>query len=464
MNHSTASIAISSEWTSAERDAETLALRLKDRIVSRDTTIGVIGLGYVGLPQARACCQAGFRVIGFDVDTEKVAMLNAGASYIRHIPAGMVQAMRQGDRFTATSDHTRLGEADAILICVPTPLTRQREPEIGYILETGRAIARQLRPGQLIILQSTTYPGTTREVLLPILEAGGLKVGRDFFLAFSPEREDPGNDGFETATIPKVVGADDPLSRELAAMLLAASIEQVVPVSSSATAEAVKLTENIFRAVNIGLVNELKGIYERMGIDIWEVIDAAKTKPFGFMAFYPGPGLGGHCIPIDPFYLTWKAREYGILTQFVELAGQINTAMPEKVVQCLAQTLDQRFGRGLKDTRVLVVGVAYKKNVDDMRESPALRILDLLRARGAAVDYVDPFIPVIPATREHPDLAGMRSVSWTADTLASYHAAVICTDHDRLDYAGLVAHCPLVVDTRNATRHVSQGRERIVKA
>ncbi|MBF0129338.1 MAG: nucleotide sugar dehydrogenase [Alphaproteobacteria bacterium] len=440
------------------------AADLLRRMRERAARVGVIGLGYVGLPLARAFAGKGFSCLGFDVDPAKVEALNAGRSYIRHIADADIAAMRATGRFEATGDFRRIAEADALLICVPTPLTRHREPDMSFIVGTGEAIAPHLRPTQLVVLESTTYPGTTTEVLRPILERSGLKAGEDIFLAFSPEREDPANPDFTTSTIPKVIGADDDMARSLASALYGAIVERLVPVSSTATAEAVKLTENIFRSVNIALVNELKLIFTRMGIDVWEVIEAAKTKPFGFMPFYPGPGLGGHCIPIDPFYLTWKAREFEVATRFIELAGQINTAMPAYVVDVLAEALGQRFERSLKGSRVLLLGMAYKKNVDDTRESPALKLIELIEKRGAVVDYHDPFVPVVPMTREHPEFAGRRSVPLTAEALSRYHAALICTDHDSVDYAELVRGCPLVVDTRNATRDVVHGRERIVKA
>lgn len=444
--------------------ADTREAVLLSRIRDRTARVGIVGLGYVGLPLVRAFRAKGLSVLGFDIDQEKVDQLNAGRSYIRHISADMVAGMLADDGFRATSDFSRLAEVDAILICVPTPLTRHREPDLRFVVGTAETIARHQRPGQLVVLESTTYPGTTSEVVRPILERGGLVTGRDYFLAFSPEREDPGNPVHTAETTPKVVGADDPASRTLAEALYAWVAPRLVTVSSAATAEAVKLTENIFRSVNIALVNELKMVFERMGIDIWEVIDGAKTKPFGFMPFYPGPGLGGHCIPIDPFYLTWKAREYDVATHFIELAGEINTAMPGYVVDRLALALDARRGRGLNGARVLLIGAAYKKNVDDTRESPALRIIELLCGRGAEVDYHDPLVAEIGPTREHPSLTGMRSIPWDATALAGYDAALICTDHDAVDYADLVVHCPLVVDTRNATRNVTEGRERIVKA
>ncbi len=434
------------------------------RFEARDAKVGVVGLGYVGLPLVKAFNARGFQVTGFDVDQRKVTQLQAGESYIRMIPASAIGEMVDSGRFRATVDFAETGAMDAILICVPTPLDQRREPDLSYVERTAESIAPHLRPGQLVVLESTTYPGTTDELLRPILERGGLVSGRDFFLAYSPEREDPGNPKYETSTIPKVVGGDGPEAAGLAAALYDQVVTQVVPVSSLATAEAVKLTENIFRAVNIALVNELKLIYEKMGIDVWEVIDAAKTKPFGFMPFYPGPGLGGHCIPIDPFYLSWKARQYGVDARFIELAGEINTAMPEHVVGRLGEALDERAGKALGDARVLVVGVAYKKNVDDIRESPALRILSLLRANGAWVDYFDPYIPEIQTAREHAELSGMRSIDWTPKNIATYDAALICTDHDEIDYEALVRDSRLVVDTRNAAAQVQSHRDRIVKA
>lgn len=437
---------------------------LEKRFLDRTARIGVVGLGYVGLPLAEAFAREGFSVTGFDIDEAKVRLLNEGKTYIRHIPDARIAAIVDSGKFRASTDYSDAADMDAILICVPTPLTRFREPDLKFVISTGEAIAPHLRAGQMIVLESTTWPGTTTEVLKPILEAGGLRSGGDFFLAYSPEREDPGNPDYGATTIPKVVGGDGDAALRLAAALYGQIVGDVVPVSSAATAEAVKLTENIFRAVNIALANELKLVYDRMGIDVWEVIDAAKTKPFGYMPFYPGPGLGGHCIPIDPFYLTWKAREYGLSTRFIELAGEINTGMPRHVVRRLAEALDARTGKGLNGARILLVGLAYKKNVDDTRESPALTIIELLEERGAAVDYFDPYVAEIPMTREHAPLAGRQSVVWAPQALASYDAAFICTDHDDVDYAELVAHSRLVVDTRNATRNVTENRERVVKA
>lgn len=367
-------------------------------------------------------------------------------------------------RFSATSDFSRLGECDIIAICVPTPLTRHREPDLSYVANTCREIAKTLRPGQLIVLESTTWPGTTEEVMKPILEKGGLVAGRDFFLGYSPEREDPGNRDFETSTIPKVVAGDGEAASAMVAAFYGAVVKTVVPVSGTRTAEAVKLTENVFRAVNIALVNELKLVYERMGIDIWEVIDAAKTKPFGYMPFYPGPGLGGHCIPIDPFYLTWKSREYDLPTRFIELAGEINTAMPRHVVDRLAEALDRSLGKALSRSRILLLGLAYKKNVPDIRESPSLKLMELLIERGADVAYHDPFLAEIPRTREYGHLKGRRSVAIDPQALEGFDAAIIATDHDAVDYAAIASLLPLVIDTRNVFARAGIAAENVVKA
>ncbi|HSZ74138.1 MAG TPA: nucleotide sugar dehydrogenase [Rhizomicrobium sp.] len=439
--------------------------QLARRIETRNALIGVIGLGYVGQPLAIAAHAKGFRVLGFDIDPDRVAALNDGRSSIRTIPDEKIVTMRQGNRFQATNDLKELSKPDVIVICVPTPLNKYREPDMSFVQSTAEDIGRALRPGQLICLESTTYPGTTTELLKPILETGDYKVGRDVFLAFSPEREDPGNANFGTTNIPKVVGADDDASRKLAETFYRGLVDKIVPVSSSATAEAVKLTENIFRCVNIALVNELKHVYRHMGINVWEVIDAAATKPFGFMPFYPGPGLGGHCIPIDPFYLSWKAREHEVPTRFIELAGEINTTEPKQVVAALAHALSERKRKSLNGARILLLGLAYKKNVDDMRESPALAIMRLLEAQGCRIAYYDPWIPEIPETREHIEFAGRRSIPWETERFAErFDAALIVTDHDAVDYGELVSVLDLVVDTRNATRKVVNGRERIVMA
>jgi UDP-N-acetyl-D-glucosamine dehydrogenase len=440
------------------------AAALATRIAARTATVAIIGLGYVGLPLARIFVERGFPVLGFDTDPAKVDALAAGRSYIHHIGPEVIGALNATGRFSVTADAARLGEADALLICVPTPLTRHREPDMTYVVATAETIAATLRPGQLVILESSTYPGTTAEVVKPILERAGLRSGSDIFLAYSPEREDPGNIDHSTSRIPKVVGAEGEEALALSLALYDAVVPRTVPVSSAATAEAVKLTENIFRAVNIALVNELKQIYAAMGIDVWEVINAAATKPFGFMPFWPGPGLGGHCIPIDPFYLTWKAREHEVATRFIELAGEINTAMPRWVVQRLADALNDRAGKGLKGARILLLGAAYKKNVDDMRESPTLKIIELLEERGAVVDYHDPYVPEIRPSREYPHLAGRRSVPWDLGAFGGYDAAMIVTDHDGLDYAGLVAAMRLVVDTRNACRRAGADGPSLVLA
>jgi UDP-N-acetyl-D-glucosamine dehydrogenase len=441
-------------------DVDALAARFRDR----SAKIGVIGLGYVGLPLARTIAERGFTVLGFDLDPVKVARLNNGESYIRHISSESIAVLREAGRLAATGDVSRLGEADAILLCVPTPLTRQREPDLSFVLRTTESLAPHLRAGQLIVLESTTYPGTTREIMQPILEGSGLRSERDFFLAYSPEREDPGNPEFGAGNIPKVVGGHGPNALRLACAFYDAVAGETVPVSSLETAEAVKLTENIFRAVNIALVNELKIVFEAMGIDVWGVIEAAKTKPFGYMPFYPGPGLGGHCIPIDPFYLTWKAREFGVSTRFVELAGEVNTAMPQRVVDKTVAVLSERAGLAVRGARVLVIGVGYKKNVEDPRESPAMSIMESLERRGAQVAFHDPLLGELPQTRAHPGLAGRRSTPLTAAELATFDIAIICTDHDMIDYRLLVDACRLVVDTRNVCARLGLAGERVIKA
>ncbi|MEN3930544.1 nucleotide sugar dehydrogenase [Microvirga sp. W0021] len=452
----------SSRLDSAPKPA--LADQLVTSIEERKFTIGVIGLGYVGLPLSLAGVSAGFKVIGFDINEERVAGLNRGEPMIRHLPEGAVARAVANGLFRATSSFNALAEVDAIIICVPTPLTKHGTPDLSYIRNTTEEIARHLKAGQLIVLESTTYPGTTTEVVKPILEHTGLKCGQDFLLAFSPEREDPGNIDFSTTRIPKVVGGEGPDALRVANALYGALIDKTVPVSSTATAEAVKLTENIFRAVNIALVNELKGVYDAMGIDIWEVIEAAKTKPFGFMPFYPGPGLGGHCIPIDPFYLSWKAKEYDTPARFIELAGEINTRMPYKVVERLAESLDRRFGEGLKDARILLVGLAYKKNVDDIRESPALKLMELLEERGARVDFYDPYVSEIPATREYGHFKNRKSVALSEAALGSYSAVLIVTDHDIINYAQIADNSRLIIDTRNACHKAGIISDKVVKA
>jgi len=433
--------------------------------------VAIIGCGYVGLPLALRFAEAGHKVTGFDTDPEKVRMLNAGKSYIDHIPQTKIQQFVNSRHFNAVTDFSKLKEADAIIICVPTPLNEYREPDLSYVENTALSIQPHLQKGQLVVLESTTYPGTTEELVLPILEKSGLRcpivtgpenenVPVDFFLAFSPEREDPGNKQFGLAQIPKVVGGINPPSGRAAIAIYAQVVARVVPVSSTRAAELAKLLENIFRCVNIALVNELKLLCLRMGVDVWEVIDAASTKPFGFMPFYPGPGLGGHCIPVDPFYLSWKAREYDFSTRFIELAGEINTSMPYHVVDSIADALDQRK-KSLKASKLLILGVAYKKDVDDLRESPTLKIMEILMKRGVEFDYNDPYFPQLHKMR-HYDYSNMQSVPLNADTLAKYDAVLIATDHSSYDYAAIVDGAKLVVDTRNATRRVIRQREKIV--
>ena len=422
---------------------------LKSRIARREYTVGVVGLGYVGLPLVLRFGDVGFRVIGFDVDAAKVKQLNDGGSYIQHVPAARVEALRAAGRFEATTALERLAEPDAIIICVPTPLTRHRDPDLQYVEKTADAVAAVLRRNQLVCLESTTYPGTTDEIVLPRLQAGGLRVGEDFFLAFSPEREDPGNSQFDTATIPKVVGGVTPACLALATALYAEAIKQVVPVGSTQVAEATKILENVYRAVNIALVNELKIAFERMGINVWDVIEAAKTKPFGFQPFYPGPGLGGHCIPIDPFYLTWKAREYGVATRFIELAGEINAGMPAYVILKLMEALNER-GKALKGSRILVLGAAYKKDTDDSRESPGLEIMEELFHKGAKVDYSDPHLPRLPIVRKHK--IDLTSVALSEASIRPYDAVLLVTDHSRFPYELIHRSASLIVDSRNAFR------------
>ncbi len=421
------------------------------KVEAQELRVGIVGLGYVGLPLAEAFVRKNLPVVGFDIDDSKITHLESGKSYIKHISDARIQSMFASGKFSATTDFEGLKTVDAILICVPTPLGKHREPDLSYVIATTENIAKHVQSGQMVALESTTYPGTSEEVLLPILEKSGLRAGVDFAIAYSPEREDPGNPEFETSTIPKVVGASSDAERAMACALYGA-IVPTVPVANLRTAEAVKLTENIFRAVNIALVNELKVVYEAMDIDVWDVIEAAKTKPFGYMAFYPGPGLGGHCIPIDPFYLTWKARAYGLNTRFIELAGEINSNMPGHVIDRLAEAMNENLGLAMKGAKALVVGLAYKKNVDDMRESPALELIDKLRERGMEVEYYDPYIPVAPSIREHPEVEGMRSVEWTEAALGKFDVALIATDHDGVDYTPLLASVGLVVDTRNAIR------------
>ncbi len=431
---------------------------------SGDNTIAVIGLGYVGLPLALRFARAGCRVVGLDIDLAKVQKLKQGQSYIKHIPADAIRAALRSGRFAPSNDFSQIANVQAVLICVPTPLTKHREPDLSYVLNTGQTIAKHLKRGQLVVLESTTYPGTTDTELRNVLETGsGLKAGADFNLAFSPEREDPGNTAVDPSAVPKLVGGFTVACTTRTCAVYRCAFKTVVPVSSCRVAEAAKLLENIFRSVNIALVNELKLVYEAMGIDIWEVIEAAKTKPFGFMPFYPGPGLGGHCIPIDPFYLTWKAREVGKDTKFIELAGQINTSMPEHVLQKIIQALNANE-KPLKGSKVLVLGLAYKPNVDDDRESPAYELMDLLKGRGAEVAYYDPHIPVIRPTREHPHWAGARSVPWDRRTISQFDAVVIVTHHKAVNYRQLAQWAKCIVDTRNAMAGVKTRPHQLWKA
>jgi UDP-N-acetyl-D-glucosamine dehydrogenase len=438
--------------------------QFEEKLADGTLNIGVIGLGYVGLPLTHAFWRAGLKVHGFDIDTVKIDKLSAGESYINHFAATNVRAMNESGRFFATGDFARLSGMDAILICVPTPITAAREPDLKFVVATCETIARHLRPGTLVVLESTTYPGTTTDVVRPILQASGLKAGLEFQLAFSPEREDPGSK-YDTHAIPKIVGGIDAYSGDLAARFYRTAFTQVHKVSDAQTAEAVKITENVFRAVNIALVNELKVAYGEMGINIWEVIEAAKTKPFGYMAFYPGPGLGGHCIPIDPFYLSWRARMFGVDTKFIELAGEVNRAMPRIVVQTLQKALSDRFSRAIKGAKILVAGISYKKNIDDLRESPAVHIIQMLSVLGAEIAYYDPFFPTLPQTRDHAQLGGMKSVSFDQQTLAEFDAVLIATDHDCFDFEQMTRWSKLVVDTRNATKSVPADlRSKIVLA
>lgn len=414
------------------------------KFADKSAKIGIVGLGYVGLPLMLRYADIGYQVLGFDIDEEKVRKLNNGESYIEHIPADKIAAARNS-LFEATTDFSRIGEVEAVILCVPTPLNKYREPDMSFVIDTTDAVKPYLRAGQVLSLESTTYPGTTEEELLPRVEEGGLKVGENVFLVYSPEREDPGNPDFETRTIPKVIGGHTPACLEVGIALYRPAIDKVVPVSSTKAAELTKLLENIHRAVNIGLVNEMKIVADKMGVDIHEVIDAAATKPFGFVAYYPGPGLGGHCIPIDPFYLTWKAREYGVNTRFIELAGEVNSAMPEYVVNKTALALNDR-NRSIKGSKILVLGIAYKKNVDDMRESPSVEVMELLRDLGAEVAYSDPHVPVFPKMREHK--FDLRSEPFTAENLAKFDCVVLATDHDKFDYDLLKQHARLIIDTR----------------
>ncbi|MBT3989082.1 MAG: nucleotide sugar dehydrogenase [Rhodospirillaceae bacterium] len=438
--------------------------QLRESFEIKSAKIGVIGLGYVGLPLILTFVDKGFTTIGFDIDETKVTALENGQSYISHIPGEATTTAISEGQFLPTTDFSKIAGVDAILICVPTPLGENQEPDLSYVVSTGELIAPYMRAGQLVVLESTTYPGTSSEILKPILEKNGLKSGEDLFLAYSPEREDPGNPNFATASIPKVVGGDGPDASTLATALYDQIVVKTIPVTSMEVAEAVKLTENIFRSVNIAMVNELKVIYDKMGIDIWEVIEAAKSKPFGYMPFYPGPGLGGHCIPIDPFYLTYRAKQFGEDTRFIELAGEINTQMPAHVVGVLQAALKEKSGSDLKGASILLIGLAYKKNVNDTRESPAFMLMEIMESQGAEVAYFDPFVPILPKTREHASFAGRKSIPWSPENIAQYDAALICTDHDDINYEELVTHSKLVIDTRNATSSLQGHSDNIIKA
>ena len=443
---------------------EQLVAALAGKIADKTAKVGIIGLGYVGLPLISAFTNAGLKCLGFDVDAEKVTLLKQGRSYIKHIPSERIADWIQRGVLDPTNDMSRLCEADALLICVPTPLNESRDPDLQYIESTAQSIAKVLRPGQLIILESTTYPTTTRDVMVPILNKNpaGLVCGTDFFAAFSPEREDPGNPNYTAAGIPKVVGGTDAASGDLACALYAHAIVKVIRVDNAEIAEACKILENTYRAVNIALVNELKMLFDRMGIDIWKVVDAAKTKPFGFQAFYPGPGLGGHCIPIDPFYLSWLARRQGMSTRFIELAGEVNTSMPRYVVGRVAEFLNDR-AKPVRGSKICILGMAYKKDVDDPRESPSFELMELLLQQGAVLTYSDPHVPALPKMR-HYHLPAMQSSPLTEEFLADQDCVLISTDHSAFDYNFIVQHANLVVDTRNATKNVTSGRHKIFRA
>ena len=433
---------------------------LLERIQKKDAKIGVVGLGYVGLPLVIEFCKSGFSVTGLDIDEKKIEALSEGKSFIKHIPDEKIQALNGVGSFKAITDFEQVKNLDCILICVPTPLNKNREPDMSYIVSTAKQIAPHMKKGQLIVLESTTYPGTTQDILLPELEFGsGLKGNEDFFVAYSPEREDPNNKDYTTASIPKVIGSDHPTGLEISEALYSCIINTTVPVSSTQVAEATKLMENIFRSVNIALVNELKMVFDKMGIDIWEVIEASSTKPFGFMPFYPGPGLGGHCIPIDPFYLTWKAREYNVSTRFIELAGEVNISMPEYVLQKTFEALNQS-GKSVKDSKIILLGLAYKKNVDDHRESVTFKIMDLLSKNGANVEYNDPYIPEIMPVREYKQFVGKKSVP--LENLNQYDLTIILTDHSSYNYEAIVEQSKIVVDTRNACAEIKS--DKIIKA
>ena len=438
-------------------------MNLLTKIKSKKAVIGIVGLGYVGLPLAFAFRKKNFKVIGFDIDQKKINSLDEGKSFLSHISDKDISKMNLKNGFTSTTDFSRLTEVDAIIICVPTPLSKFKKPDLEPVYQTGKTVSKYLKKGQIVVLESSTYPGTTNPELKNILERSGLSSGKDFYLAYSPEREDPGNKNFSTSIIPKIVGADDLKTSKLVFELYKQVISKVVEVSSTQVAEAAKLTENIFRSVNIALVNELKVIYDEMGIDVWEVIEAASTKPFGFMPFYPGPGLGGHCIPIDPFYLTYKAKEFGINTKFIELAGEINTNMPNIVINKLTYALSEFMNKSINKSKILIIGMAYKKDVDDMRESPSLILYELLQKYGAHVDYHDDYVKQIPPTREHKNLEGLKSVKLSSSNLKKYDALLISTDHSYINYKFLSKNSDLIIDTRNAMDNI-QGNAKVVKA
>jgi UDP-N-acetyl-D-glucosamine dehydrogenase len=438
-------------------------MNLLTKIKCKKAVIGIVGLGYVGLPLAFAFRKKKFKVIGFDIDQKKINSLDEGKSFLSHISDKDISKMNLKNGFTSTTDFSRLTEVDAIIICVPTPLSKFKKPDLEPVYQTGKTVSKYLKKGQIVVLESSTYPGTTNPELKNILESSGLSSGKDFYLAYSPEREDPGNKNFSTSIIPKIVGADDLKTSKLVFELYKQVISKVVEVSSTQVAEAAKLTENIFRSVNIALVNELKVIYDEMGIDVWEVIEAASTKPFGFMPFYPGPGLGGHCIPIDPFYLTYKAKEFGINTKFIELAGEINTNMPNIVINKLTYALSEFMNKSINKSKILIIGMAYKKDVDDMRESPSLILYELLQKYGAHVDYHDDYVKQIPPTREHKNLEGLKSVKLSSSNLKKYDALLISTDHSYINYKFLSKNSDLIIDTRNAMDNI-QGNAKVVKA
>lgn len=435
---------------------------LRGAIADKSARVGVVGLGYVGLPLIQTFVRAGYRTLGYDVDQRKIDTLRSGKSYIKHLPGEWLSACIAEGAFDPTADMARLSEADAILICVPTPLNESRDPDLSFVESTARQIAATLRPGQLIVLESTTYPGTTRDVVLPLLAATGLKVGSDYFLAYSPEREDPGNQQFSASGIPKVVGGIDVPSRDLANQLYSSAVVKTVPVSSCEVAEACKILENTYRSVNIAMVNEMKMLLDRLNIDVWEVIDAAKTKPFGFQAFYPGPGLGGHCIPIDPFYLSWLARQHEMPTRFIELAGEINTQMPHYVIERVTEALND-VGKPVRGSKIAILGVAYKADVDDPRESPSFKLMELLQRRGAVLSYNDPHVPVLPTMR-HYEVPRLASEFLNEHYLAAQDCVIIATAHSAYDPEFIVRHSPLIIDTRNATRNVRENRHKIRKA